>query len=251
MLGSQSYSWRVCGLYKPPHTAGNHSNLMTESKTHDLRSTLTESLHSAQPTIPTASAPNSSSLRLHSSTQNKSTSSTSSWSSVFHYFSSYMTPSLPAMKRTRGTTSSDSITRSGSAGSDSVSGSGSEQGYTCGLWLLLHYVTGANYAYSYVLHTILSCAMMRISPPITSCLSIKVNASHRSSYTATTSFVLPYLQSSFFWYSFKCYLLALQCVCLQHSSRPQFHCVISLCSIDLRYHVAPQYHLYVTTLYQV
>lgn len=163
MVGSQSFSWRVCGLYKSPHTAGNHSNLMTESKTHDLRSTLTEPIHPAHPAvpipIPTASAPYSSSLRLHSSTQNNSTSSSSLWSSVLHYFSSYTTPLSPAMERTLETTVSDSITRSGSAVSDSVPGSGSEQGYTCGLWLLLHYVTGADYAYSYVLHPILSCSI--------------------------------------------------------------------------------------------
>jgi hypothetical protein len=111
VFGSQSFSWRVCGLVKLPHTAGNKSDL--------------------QPAIATALSANITSLKSAALSSIQS-----SWSSVLHYVSSFTTPSSPAIKRTLGAIGADPVSGSGFAGS--------EQGYTCGLWLLLHYITGLN-----------------------------------------------------------------------------------------------------------
>jgi hypothetical protein len=111
VFGSQSFSWRVCGLVKLPHTAGNKSDL--------------------QPAVATALSANITSLKSAALSSIQS-----SWSSVLHYVSSFTTPSSPAIKRTLVAIGADSVSGSGFAGS--------EQGYTCGLWLLLHYVTGLN-----------------------------------------------------------------------------------------------------------
>lgn len=148
---SQSFSWRVCGLVTPPPTDENISKTfekMSESKTHDLRPIIAEPSHPGQSTVPSASVSNSTSLQTAIPSSAAPSSNQSSWSSLLRYFSSFTTLSSPTLKHTPGTTGTDSMTSTRSTGSASASGSGSgfagsERGYTCGLWLLLHYITGS------------------------------------------------------------------------------------------------------------
>lgn len=148
---SQSFSWRVCGLVTPPPTDENLSKTfekMSESKTRDLRTIIAEPSHPGQSTVPSASVSNSTSLQTAIPSSAAPSSNQSSWSSLLRYFSSFTTLSSPTLKRTPGTTGTDSMTSTRSTGSVSASGSGSgiagsERGYTCGLWLLLHYITGS------------------------------------------------------------------------------------------------------------